>query len=268
MKILSRIRAIVGKTEASDPRIAVFGDSHTVALLRAKQYSKRTHEYEHINVSRLRKKKGGTSVGDASLNDFCREISDFRPGDYVFSAIGGNQYAIVSTVRSAVDYDFLSSASDDAYDPTAQLVPFRALAGFIEDGVRETIGPVLRKIRSSTQAKVFHLAPPPPKQDNEFIVAHAEGYFTKEGLQDLGPTRPDLRLKCWRLQLNILSDLCGELGMRLVMPPERTITVDGYLDPICYANDVTHANRRYGEAVCRQIIRITKIKAHARAKAG
>lgn len=266
MKILSRIRTLVGNVEPSEPRIAVFGDSHTVALLRAKQYSKRTHEYEHIHVRRLRKKKGAKSVGDASLHEFCREISDFRPGDSVFSAIGGNQYAIVSTVRSSVDYDFL--APDNVFNSAAELVPFRALAGFIEEGVRETIGPVLKKIRSSTEARIFHLAPPPPKQDNAFIVAHAEGYFTKEGLQDLGPTRPELRLKCWRLQLNILAELCDELGIILVMPPERTITPDGYLDPICYANDVTHANRRYGEAVCRQIIRITKTKIRARAKAG
>lgn len=268
MKILSRIRTLVGKNETSEPRIAVFGDSHTVALLRAQQYSKRTHEYEHIKVSRLRKRKGGKSVGDASLQEFCWEISDFGPEDLVFSAIGGNQYAIVSTVRSTVDYDFLSSASDDAFNSAAQLVPLRALASFIEVGVRETIGPVLKEIRSSTQAKVFHLAPPPPKQDNEFIVAHAEGYFTKEGLQDLGPTRPELRLKCWRLQLDILAELCKELRIRLVMPPERTITADGYLDPICYANDVTHANRRYGEAVCRQIIRISKARERVRAKAG
>jgi len=256
MIFLSRIRDLAERLDARGPRIAVFGDSHSVALLRAKQYSKRTHEYEQIRVNRLRKAKDGKTVGDMSLADFCREIREFDPRDFVFSTVGGNQYAMVSTVRPAVDYDFMETSADEIIE-SAQLVPFRALAGFIESGVRETVGPVLREIRSSTEANVFHLAPPPPKQDNEFVAAHSEGYFAREGLQDFGPTRPALRLKCWKVQLRCLKSLCTELDIGLVMPPEKCVTPNGYLVPSCYANDVTHANRRYGEAVFRQILKLT-----------
>ena len=256
MIFLSRIKELVDRFETRGPRIAVFGDSHSVALLRAQQYSKRTHEYEHVRVSRLRKRKGGKDVGDTSLSDFCREIREFGPRDFVFSVVGGNQYAIVSTVRPSIDYDFLESPDDQISD-NVQLVPFRTLASFIESGIRETVGPVLREIRSSTEAKVFHLVPPPPKQDNAFVAAHSEGYFAREGLQDFGPTRPDLRLKCWKVQLRCLRVLCDELGIALVMPPEKAVTPEGYLEPSCYAKDVTHANRRYGEAVLRQIVGLT-----------
>ena len=256
MIFLSRIKDLVERLDVSEPRIAVFGDSHSVALLRAQQYSKRTHQYEHIRVSRLRKEKDGKPVGDTSLADFCREIREFDSRDLVFSAVGGNQYAMVSTVRPAVDYDFLETPADEISDG-AQLVPFRALAGFIESGIRETIGPVLREIRSSTEARVFHLVPPPPKQDNEFVAAHSEGYFAREGLQDFGPTRPDLRLKCWKVQLSCLKSLCAELAIGLVTPPEKCVTPEGYLEPTCYAKDVTHANRRYGEAVLRQILKLS-----------
>lgn len=266
MSVLARIRSLVARLDAPGPRIAVFGDSHTVALLRAQQYSKRTSEYEHIRVFRLRKEKDGREVGDASLANFCREIRDFTADDFVFSAVGGNQYAILSTVRSRVDFDFLISDGDELSGSSTQLVPFRALASHVETGVRETIGPILRQIRASTDAKLHHLAPPPPKEDNEFIAAHVEGYFAREGLQDLGPTRPDLRLKCWKVQLGCLSALCDELGIRLIKPPEKAITADGYLEPACYAKDVTHANRRYGEAVFRQILKITKTENRSRGK--
>mgnify|MGYP003575138715 CR=1 FL=1 len=265
MILLSRIKGLITSPQARAPRIAVFGDSHSVALLRAQQYSKRTHEYEHIRVSRLRKDKNGKAVGDISLADFCRDIREFAESDFVFSAVGGNQYAIVSTVRPAIDYDFMLSPVDQLNDG-AQLVPFRALAAFIDSGIRETVGPVLREIRSSTAATVIHLAPPPPKQDNEFVAAHSEGYFAREGLQDFGPTRPELRLKCWNVQLNCLRSLCNELGIGLALPPRKTVTPHGYLDPGCYAKDVTHANRRYGEAVLRQILSLTGAASHGKVK--
>ena len=43
-------------------------------------------------------------------------------------------------------------------------------------------------------------------------------------------------------------------------PPENTVTEDGYLDPAFCAKDVTHANRRHGEAVLRQIVKISNSK--------
>jgi GGDEF domain-containing protein len=255
MIFLSRIKSLVEGPEFRAPRIAVFGDSHSVALKRAQQYTKRSHEYDHIDVRRVRKDKEGKAVGDTSLAEFCRRIAEFDDRDLVFSAIGGNQYAIVSTVQQEVDYDFLDASSNEL-NSGAQLVPFRALTSFIESGIRETIGPVLEEIRSSTSAKVFHLVPPPPKQDNAFVASTTEGYFERAGLKQLGPTRPELRLKCWKVQVDCLARLCQELGIGLVLPPSKTVTPNGYLEPSCYAKDVTHANRRYGEAVLRQIIRV------------
>ena len=263
MTAISRIRNLVGKTSAEGPRVAVFGDSHTAALLRAQRYSKRADAYEHIAVHRLRKEKDDKVVGDVTLTALCRELRDFGPDDFLFSALGGNQYAIVSTVRSPVEYDVLASPDDENFAADAQLVPFRALAGFIESGTRESVASVLQKIRSSTIAKMFHLVPPPPKLDNDFIEAHAEGYFARAGLRDFGTTRPDLRLKCWKVQLKVLTEVCGELGIRLVMPPGNTVTEDGYLKPSCYAKDVTHANRRYGEAVLRQILKVSQSRGPA-----
>jgi hypothetical protein len=257
MIALSRIKDLMGGPEASTgPRISIFGDSHSVALLRAQQYlaAKRAYDYGNVRVNRLRKDKNGKAVGDTSLADFCREVREFGPNDFVFSAVGGNQYAIVSTVRPLIEYDILSSPTDEIL---GEMVPFRAMASFIDSGIRETVGPVLREIRKATEATLVHLVPPPPKQDNAFIAAHAEGYFASEGLQDLGPSRPELRLKCWKMQLGSLAALCDELGIDLLMPPEKTVTADGFLEPSCYAKDVTHANRRYGEAVFRQILEVT-----------
>ena len=255
MTILSHIKNLVNAADAgSAPRIAVFGDSHTAALLRAQQYSKRTEDYRRIRVYRLRKAKDGKAVGDFALSKFLKEVRSFGPDDFVFSVVGGNQYAIPSTVRSEIDYDLLTDAGDRLVDDGVQVVPLRAMASFIESGVRESVGSVLRQVRAATDARLFHLTPPPPKEDNEFIAAHVDGYFKRLGLGVLGPTHPSLRLKCWKVQLALLQDLCADLDIGLLPPPAGTVNRDGFLKPSCYANDATHANRRYGEAVLKQIL--------------
>lgn len=242
-----------------EPRIAVFGDSHTAALVSAQQFPDRKSKYEPIRIYRVLKQKNGKSLGNATLEGFCAQIRDFRPDDLVISAVGGNQYSIISTVQDPKDYDFLSSP-DDVHQPRqgAELVPLRALEAYLEKGVRGTIGPILRAVRNSTEARVFHLAPPPPKQDNAFIAKHFESRFASEGIQRLGPTRPSLRLRCWNVQLRCLETLCRELEIGLVRPPKHGVTAKGYLAPRCYAKDVTHANRRYGEYVLKQILDLAK----------
>ena len=258
MSFIAQIKNLVAPPEAAaGPRIGVFGDSHTAALLRAQEFGDRKRRYQHIRIFRLRKEKDGKAIGNADLSSFCREIGSYGPQDFVFSAVGGNQYAVVSTVRDLREYDFLISPSDNDFPADRAMVPFRAISGYIECGVRGTIGPVLKAIREATEARVFHLAPPPPKEDNAFIASHFESRFARDGLQDLGPTHPELRLKCWKVQLQALETLCGELGIQLVGPPPKGVTPEGYLAPRCYARDVTHANRRYGEYVLRQISKVT-----------
>lgn len=257
MTFLSEIKELFGSGEpASGPRIVVFGDSHTAALVRAKEFPERSHLYERIKILRLRKHKDGRIVGDTELRAFCRHIRRYNEDDFVFSAIGGNQYTMVSTIKSPLAYDFLSSATDeDIGNDEAELIPHRAIASYIDSGVRGTDAPVLREIRDSTRAKVLHLLPPPPKEQNDFIVKQFESRFD-EGMKQFGPTGPDLRLKAWTVQADSLARLCHELGIEPVPPPTASVTAQGFLQPRCYAEDVTHGNRRYGELVLKQILHI------------
>lgn len=259
MSFLSKFRKLVGGPALPPgPQISIFGDSHTAAMFSAKEYPDRSHHYDHVRIYRLQKEKNGRVIGDATLEEFCSEIARLRPQDFVFSAAGGNQYAVVSTVQSPVDFDILTSPDDEEVSSIdGQIIPFRAFAGHIERGVRGTLGPVLKQMREATSAKLYHLAPPPPKQDNKFIATHFESRFARAGLGDSGPTRPSLRLKAWQLQLKFLAELCADLGVELMLPPVRAVTDEGYLAPRCYAKDVTHANRRYGEYVLKDILKIT-----------
>ncbi len=260
MSYLDRVRQWFASFSNPDegPRIIVFGDSHTAALLRAQEFPDRSDVFTHIDIVRLSKEKDEKRIGDLQLEEFCRKIKKLRETDFVFSAVGGNQYAILSTVQNALDFDFISDALDeDVASDVAQLIPMRAITGYIESGIRNHDGPVLAAIRQATKAKVFHLSPPPPKEDNEFISQYFESRFAGEGIATLGPSRPQLRLKCWNAQSILLKQLCRELDIEWVPPPGDTVTEEGFLAPRCYAKDATHANRRYGELVLRQIMEIT-----------
>lgn len=247
-----------GSTEKT-PRVVVFGDSHTAALARGKEFPDRSELYKHIDIVRVRKSKGDKLVGDVELEQFCRSISRLDEQDFVFSAIGGNQYAVVSTVQHPVDFDFFSGPLDEeGTSDGIQLIPMRALTGFIESGVRSNDGPVLRAIRQATKARVFHLSPPPPKENNSFISQYFESRFAGEGIDKLGPSKPRLRLKCWNAQSASLQQLCKELDIEWVPPPAAAVTEDGFLAPKYYAKDATHANRRYGELVLMQITDIVE----------
>jgi hypothetical protein len=153
--------------------------------------------------------------------------------------------------------EFLSSPADrDIHSERAMLIPSRTISNYFYDALRETLGMQLEAIRSRTKAEVFHLVPPPPKEDNDFIRMNCEARFRELGIEELGPTRPSLRLKAWKLQLGALEQLCSELAIRLIGPPPVAVTKTGFLHPEFYANDATHANRRYGREALKEVLRL------------
>ena len=107
-------------------------------------------------------------------------------------------------------------------------------------------------MRSATEARVVHLIPPPQKADNEYIAHHHEKSYARQGIATLGVSPPELRLKFWRLQARILSKICRNLRVDVMMPPKAAI-YRGFLRPEYYAEDTTHANELYGELVLRAV---------------
>ncbi|MBC2669063.1 hypothetical protein ACFOON_08830 [Novosphingobium piscinae] len=238
------------------PRILMFGDSHTVAIAQALAFRADNPEpvLPPIELYRLRKVKAEVEIGDTDIDQFCRKIERLSPSDAVFSAIGGNQYAVVSTVRTPPFFDLIESLPpDQKVADDSVIVPTRVVESYIASGVFNSDGPMLRKIRASTRARVFHLTPPPPKEDNDFLKKFHESRFAAEGLGEMEPQSPELRLACWKMQRNSLEKLCAEISVELLPPPTATVGQRGFLQAHYYGKDVTHANRRYGEQVLRQI---------------
>jgi hypothetical protein len=236
------------------PRIQLFGDSHAHAVLRA--ITKREGKGLPVPLSahRLLKDKNGVRIGTTSFEAFLKLIANLGRKDLVVSMIGGNQHAVYSTIQHPQRFDFFSP-DVDSLDPTAEIVPYRALEDAFYYGLRKGDGLSLGALRSATKARVVHILPPPPKQDNEHIVQHHETLFRKD-LPKLGVSSPELRLKFWKLQTRVLVKICGDLGIEVVMPPKRAVDEAGFLRPEFYANDATHGNWLYGERILREVERL------------
>ena len=238
-------------------RIVLFGDSHTAAISRALIYRNQQGKRAPVEVYRIRKEKDGVQIGEMEFQRFCRLIAGLNADDLVFSAIGGNQYAVVGTVRADPDFRIVmpGTGSPEA-DASAEIVPYRAVRSYIASGVFNSDGIMLETLRKSTPARVFHLTPPPPKSDNDFIRRCYEGRFANPGTGEMDPTDPALRLACWQIQRDCLEEMCARIDVELLPPPVGALGEDGFLVPDCYANDATHANRRYGDLVLRAIATI------------
>jgi len=241
------------RTRELNPRILLFGDSHSHAVQRAVEKRQGKGKPVPLKAHRLSKIKNGKKQGDTSLEEFIEIIGRLDRDDVVLSMIGGNQHAVFSTIQHPQRFDFLEPGGKPVVEEGAELIPYRALSSFFEKGIRNRDGKSLEALRQATPARLIHIIPPPPKGDSDFIREYHESIFANEGITAHGVSSPVLRLKFWRLQTRLLKALCGELGIEVMMPPKISVDHKGFLARDYYANDATHANYFYGELVLRDI---------------
>jgi len=237
----------------AQPRILLFGDSHAHAVQRAIAKREGKGQSAPISAHSLLKEKNGIRIGSTSLEKFLKLIRELEPEDVVVSMIGGNQHAVYSTIQHPQPFDFFTPDGDVAEEPS-EIIPYRAIRDVFEYGLRKGDGRMIEDVRAATKARVVHILPPPPKKDNVHIAKHHETIF-REDLPQRGVSRPELRLKFWKLQSRILKKLCKEFEVEVMVPPRRAVDEEGFLRPEFYANDATHGNWRYGERVIRELER-------------
>lgn len=257
---LKFLRRPVRRKDDGTRHIVLFGDSHIHAIQDALKSRPVQPEDVVIEARRLLKEKANAprrrgslkagTIGDTTFEDFRSVASRLRETDALVSVIGGNQHAVFSTIRHPKPFDFYSpEAIEGELNQDVSLIPYRTLYDFFLRGLRKGDGVTLAALRHTTRAKVMHLAAPPPKRKNAFIELYHDTHFAAEGIQKLGVSSPELRMKFWKLQNRALGEICGELGIELIPPPAEALDRDGFLERSCYAGDATHANVKYGVLV-------------------
>lgn len=235
------------------PRVALFGDSHSYAVQRAIERRETKGRRIPLIAHRLRKEKAGKILGDTSFEEFLEKVREFTADDVVFSLIGGNQHAVFSTIQHPRPFDILMPGESGPPAPGAELIPYRVASAFLAEGVEGRDGKSIAALRAATDARVIHVMPPPPKRDNGFILSYHETRFAEDNIAALGVSSPALRMKVWKLQTRLLQALCAKLGVETMMPSADALDADGFLAEDYYANDATHANASYGEVLLKEI---------------
>jgi hypothetical protein len=235
-------------------RLVAIGDSHIDAIKGALRKRSEGDPGLRMEAYRLRKLKDDVEIGDVTFEDALAMIRQLAPTDLVVSAIGGNQHQVFGLIQHPIPFDLFEPGDESAVlAEGVELLPYWVVCDVFEAGLRGKDGSRLARVGEVAPCRVVHVAPPPPKADEAHIRRRHETAFVAGGLVEKGITPAPVRLKLWRLQIELSRRLCEEWRIGFIPPPSEALTPDGYLDPAYYANDATHANAEYGRLVLRQL---------------
>lgn len=223
-----------------------FGDSHTHAVIRALRDA--AGAAVRFEVHQMKRLKNDRDIGDVTVEEAHALVRELEPDDVVISLMGGNQHQILGLVQHQVPFDLFVDAADARPPAGIECIPRQALRDIFGMALRGKDWTRLSRIKEGARCPVFHMVPPPPKEDAAHIGRRHETAFVA-GILDRGISPAPLRLKLWQLQGDVLRELGAETGIGILPPPEGSQTAAGFLKPEYYADDATHGNAAYGALV-------------------
>lgn len=225
-------------------QIIIIGDSHTHALKKALKNSGNEDYLNAFEIYTYAKIKNDKKVGDLSLDEAKHLVSKLSKSDVVVSLTGGNQHNSVSLIQHPQKFSIV----DELQSPTENIetIPTNVMRSVFDKGLRGNDFKRIAELKSSTKASYYHVGATPPKSDAKHILKKHETDFAKGGITSHGVTNEFLRLKIWKLQLEITQNLCNEIDVNYFPFPQEAQDEFGFLAKDYYAEDATHANEKFG----------------------
>jgi len=224
----------------------ILGHSHTVALSKALPHFASDISFV---VEWLWGKSGVANVrGTIKPADAEKKIESLTQDDALFLSVLGTRHNKLSLIESEKPF---SIGLAQPHREGVTMIPEKTFVAELESSY-ETPNTV-KGLCEKAICPVFHLAPPPPKKDNEFLLAHASLFRNNPNFR---PSEPDLRLRVWSVEMQVVEKRLAEFGVRLLWPPQKALTDEGFLSPEYYHTDGIHANQKYGGLVLEQVVEI------------
>lgn len=235
-------------------RVIVAGDSHTVALMDALAAreadgvaSRVEFEIHRIGLT----KPNGNTIPGTTPDEIISRLSNATTEDMFVSVIGGNQYNALGLLLHPQPFDVLEPGKNTEGFPGARVIPYAIMEQVFDEHLKGGRSAEMIRLRAAFPGRALHMAPPPPKQDNEHIRLRAEKDFRTDKV--VPPVNdPDARLRLYNLQVEGLKRLCGSLDMGVLEAPAVALD-NGFLARSYWSKDATHANMEYGELMLREI---------------
>jgi len=176
-------------------------------------------------------------------------VGETRPHVLV-SMVDGNHHNKLGLLEVYDPYDFEDPAAPGLLAQRRPL-PRAVVRAALEDVMTRSFA-LLRHLRSLWRGPMAHVAAPPPVGDESHLRANLGAFAARAGIAPAF-TPASVRMKLYRLQNEILGDLCRTEGVAFVGPPPSALDGDGFLAAPYRLADPTHANRLYGAEVLRML---------------
>jgi hypothetical protein len=230
------------------PAVLALGNSH-ISTLQTALADRRAQPMTYDNcfdVRRIYSPKETELEGGISMAAALNLAERLGPADVVALSVAGTCHNIMGLLQHDTPFDLLAP---DMASKTV-LVPFHVMYEQMLDHSRARRN--ILRFKQVTQARVYHLATPPPKEDEDYIRAKMmryRGIALANAVLNPAPAR----LRLWQIEMDALSQACTEWGVDFAPVPEAARTSKGYLKPEFYGADATHANAAYGALVLDQL---------------
>lgn len=173
---------------------------------------------------------------------------------FIFSIFGGNSHNILGLVQLPEKFDFIIPEKPYLkFQDDSTLLPYNLVEELMktQGGFPETIG-CLKFLRKIYKGRIIQLEPPPPIEDNDYLLKFS-GPF-KEKFEAFGISPPTFRYKLWSVYTKLVADECKKLDIDYMRAPNMMQSDTGYLTTIALGEDPTHANSAYGFEVLKDIL--------------
>lgn len=174
--------------------------------------------------------------------------------EIVVLMIGGNHHHAVGLLEGPEPFDF-ESDEVPGIDLSRRIIGREEARAALLANAQRAMSGIVTARSHFPDVPMAYLASPPPVSNSEHIVKYLRKFgkntptISEEMLRNPKITPAKIRLKLYRLQLQIFKDFSSEKGMDFIFPPEAALDHDGFLAWQYRKNDPTHANVRYGHLV-------------------
>lgn len=194
--------------------------------------------------------------GEKALNPvierhFKHRIKKYQP-DAVAAFLMGNEMNAVVMLQHDEPFDFILPGDDEPPADGARIVPFAAMRALLEDRIEWNVARYLKMMRANYDGPILLTPPPPPIADASHIAAHPGAFGDLARKKGVSPA--PLRRKVWRLYVEVLRGVVGDLDVTLAEPPAAAFDADGYFKSDYWHTDPTHGNPLYGRKVMEHVL--------------
>jgi hypothetical protein len=251
---------------SSLPKVVVFGHSHLGALLAAfdEQVVQGQPSLELLSYQFLREDRphivnldGRWRYNPECEAELSQLIARTRPAAIV-SMLQGEQAVAAGLIMPERRFDFYFPGEESCVPERDQeIVPYDLLFEICKADY-QLVADLLDRLRPSVTVPIFAFCPPPPIDDEDFILAsnpkHANiaDYLAKRGLP-----ATDWRYRIWKIHVAALRAIYEKRAVRFIEPPQEAIAANQCLDAQ-FRSDVFHANAAYGHLLLQQVKKLVK----------